>query len=147
MKHVRKTAPPPARRTRPYSVPATEVFVRYRLLAEAPFTVSFPSVTYQIRWSHDRYIHRLEAGQLCQGGGYEIIKYEADVAHAFTPSGGFDPISPASRVIYSSGVTIRRPSVLDTIFQRLVREGRAELLEGPHSRVQWRGPNGEWIRG
>ena len=101
------------------------VRARYRLIAEPPFTVDFPSAAFRVEWSHDGVgRHVLQAARLDAVAYLHLHHYHGDA-------------SPTARVPWTDGISVTRPSVCDTVLQRMVRDGRAELLWGPHCQVSF----------
>lgn len=111
------------------------VYVRYRLLAEPPFTVVFPSVTFTVRWSHDGYgRHWLNAER--RGGLWCLFEHTDGSRRHVHPIIGTPPCICDDRIPWVTGIDINRHSGSDTILQRIVRDGRAEIVIGPHSQVR-----------
>lgn len=93
---------------------------RYRLLARPPFTVSFPSVTYELvcepvcgapQW-------RLEARSLTGRPWWTLIQTGEHRALL-------------ERAMFETGFELSHPTAATTILEQLVRDGRAERLDAP----------------
>jgi hypothetical protein len=118
--------------------------VFYRLLREPPLTVCFPSIVYAIEWSEDRQCRHLMLCQLGSSGGYHIDSYQVNFTNQLLPDGKALRVDQVPKIL-STGIDVLRPSIVDTVFARLVREGRAEITVGPHCQVYYRGSRGEVI--
>ncbi len=108
-----------------------QIYVRYRLLVEPPFEVVFPSVTYRCDWYFDGTVARY----------LDVVSSDRRIKWTlFTYRPSTNPIADKPRLPWEEGVSLRRPTALDTIMQRLVQEGRAEMVRGPHCEITWKSP-------
>lgn len=114
------------------------VRVRYRLTAEPPFTIVFPSAIFEVTWSQDAQgLTILAARDLNGGSDSRICDYRANLSPVEANAATRAHEDLIRRSPWTTGVSVLRPCVLDTLFQRMVRDGRAELVDGPHSEVRF----------
>lgn len=97
-----------------------QVLVTYRITVPLPVKVYFPSIRYVVRQKHFPWPpwFALEIEEAASGRTREVIEHYRGPTQAMR--------------VFFTGVEVRRPSVADTVFQRMVRDGAAEVLEWPH---------------
>jgi hypothetical protein len=88
---------------------------RFRLLADLPFEIAFKSITYRLA------IAQVPVSGLWQlearwPGGYWLCAHRGSEG-------------ALRKAIYGEGLELERATVARTIFERLVKEGRAEAME------------------
>jgi hypothetical protein len=89
---------------------------RFRLLADLPLEVAFKSITYRLA------IMQVPVSGMWQlearwSGGYWLCAYRSSE-------------EKLRKAVYGEGLELERATVARTIFERLVKEGRAARFEG-----------------
>lgn len=95
------------------------VCIVYRLLVPLPVTVEWPSGKQHLRLTESQLPPYAQADLYAgdEATGFYVQRFRS-VAHA--------------EHTFRRGLELELPSVVVTFFERLVRDGRAEILHGPH---------------